>query len=122
MKTLQNLTAAWMKACFKKEISMSKNERGLRVLEEACELAQCLGVNALDARSVVRYVFSRPPGSVSQEIGGVAITLSCAAEVSGFYVAEEWERELCRIIGKIEEIREKQEVKPRHVVCENREK
>lgn len=55
--------------------AMNPRERALRLLEEACELAQAEGVPEDLAAKQVAHVYSRPPGESRQEAGGVAVTL-----------------------------------------------
>ena len=53
----------------------------MRLLEEACELAQAEGINIEQAMGQLRHVYARPAGHVFQEAGGVAVCLLgwCAA-------------------------------------------
>lgn len=51
----------------------------LRFLEEALELVQTQGLKPHDLEHVKKRVFSRPPGDVKNEIGGVMVTLYCMA-------------------------------------------
>ncbi|GAB7553906.1 hypothetical protein NRB_34160 [Novosphingobium sp. 11B] len=51
-------------------------ERTVRFLEEAVELAQAVGVGKADVARVSDYVYSRPVGEPSQEVGGVLVTLA----------------------------------------------
>ena len=85
--------------------SMSKSERALRLLEETVEFAQAVGVPAIQATEVVRYVYSRPLGDPAQEIGGVSIALNAAASSVGVDLESQTEKELARI--ETPEIREK---------------
>jgi NTP pyrophosphatase (non-canonical NTP hydrolase) len=68
-------TWTWLTACFPKEICFSKEERGLRLLEEALELAQATGVPAEKAARLLRHVYAKPPGAVPAEVGDVLNTL-----------------------------------------------
>jgi NTP pyrophosphatase (non-canonical NTP hydrolase) len=54
-------------------------ERAYRFFEEAGELFQAVGMTQEDAYKVVDYVYGRPKGVISQEIGGVMITLLALA-------------------------------------------
>lgn len=62
-------------------------ERAYRFFEEAGELFQAIGMTREDAIKVVDYVYGRPDGQVSQEIGGVMITLLALASQQGLNVA-----------------------------------
>ena len=80
-QTLQQRVAAWVEKCFGLSLLLDRKERGLRVLEEAAELAQALGCSQAQCAGTLAYVFSRPIGVPSQEVGGVATTVlaACAA-------------------------------------------
>lgn len=54
---------------------MHIEERILRFFEEATELAQACGLSSAKAKHIVDYVYSRPVGDVTQEVGGVGVTL-----------------------------------------------
>lgn len=63
-------------------------QRGRRLVEEACELLQSVGGTKEDALRVVEHVFSRPAGTPAQEVGGVAVTLMATCEVLGLSLAD----------------------------------
>src|SRR5262245_26906077 len=76
---------AWAKAAFGNDQATSLPQRGLRLLEEAVEAAQAAGATRELALKVVNFVFDRPPGTLGQELGGVAVTtlaLAAAANLS----------------------------------------
>jgi hypothetical protein len=52
--------------------------RGKRLVEEAIEFAQSVGVDKDDVQDIVRHVYSRPPGEPFQELGGVSLTFLAA--------------------------------------------
>jgi len=57
--------------------------QAFRLLEEALELGQALGLTREDALRTVDWVFGRPPGSVLVEIGDVRLSLDILAETQG---------------------------------------
>jgi hypothetical protein len=65
----------------------SDKERAYRFFEEASELFQAMGMTKDDAYKIVDYVYGRPVGEKSQEVGGVMVTLlalgSCPMEFTG---------------------------------------
>ena len=65
-----------MGRCFGPIIAGDKVERNFRFLEESLELVQSLGCTKEDAHKLVEYVFNRPVGEPSQEVGGVSTTLA----------------------------------------------
>jgi len=65
----------WLTKTFPREVCFSKEERGLRLLEEALELAQATGVNAEKAQQLLAGVYARPAGNVTEEVGDVLNTL-----------------------------------------------
>lgn len=78
-------------------INMSKRERARRFIEEAIELAQACGMGRHDVENVMWHVYSKPPGQVGQEAGGVGVTLLCLCEASGVSADVEERRELARV-------------------------
>lgn len=66
----------------------ARNRRilALRFLEEAVELCQTQGLKPHDLIAVKNRVFSRPPGDVKNEIGGVMVSLYCLAGELGLDV------------------------------------
>lgn len=66
----QRQTFAWARAVFGDLNSMAA-PRGVRLLEEAVEVAQALGIPSVLCQQVIAHVYSKPAGRVSQELGGV---------------------------------------------------
>jgi hypothetical protein len=60
---------------------MQPKERAMRLLEEACELAQAEGISLDLAAKQLAHVYDREPGEAQQEAAGVAVCLYgyCAA-------------------------------------------
>ena len=94
----QRAVLQWVSDTFG-EPATAVEERVLRVLEEAVELAQAEGVTRDRARSVVDYVFSKPPGDPSQEVGGLGVTLLAYCEASGLLADTEEQHEFDRVIA-----------------------
>lgn len=65
---------AWAHETFG-DIALDPQERTMRFVEEAVELAHAMGVDAATAKAVVDRVFSRPAGDVSREVGQCVCTL-----------------------------------------------
>lgn len=109
---------AWVEKCFGPEAHNPK-ERALRFLEEALELAQAMGLGEGDVSRMRRYVWARPIGEVSQEIGGVMVTLYGLAEVMGISVETEENREIARVLHPafVEKIRRKHALKVAAGIC-----
>lgn len=110
----QSRVEPWMLSCFGAKVSRDRTERSHRFLEEALELVQAVGCTASEARQLVDYVFSRPVGELSQEVGGVMVTLAalCLAQNVDMHAAGE--TELARVWTKIDVIRAKHAAKPKH--------
>ena len=112
MRSFQKDVARWMNACFGPVISNDKVERSDRFIEEALELVQTTGYSAERAHALVDYVFSRPVGEITQEVGGLLVTLAAFCNTNHVDMAEAGETEVDRIWGKIDQIRAKQAAKP----------
>lgn len=104
----------WLLACFGEMIAGDKEERNHRFLEEALELVQACGCTEDEAIQLVSYVYGRPVGEPSQEVGGVMVTLAALCLAHGMDMHGSAETELARIWTKVEQIRAKQAAKPKH--------
>lgn len=104
----------WLVSCFGATIAGDKVERNHRFLEESLELVQSCGCTKEEALQLVDYVFNRPVGEMSQEVGGVMTTLAslCRAHEVGMY--ECGFVELGRVWEIKDKIRAKQAAKPKH--------
>ncbi len=93
-------------------------ERALRFLEEALELFQAAGGREKDASHLIDYVFSRPRGDLSQEIGGVLNTLAALATCHGVSLSLAAEDGLKDCWGRSDDIKRKQAMKAEAGVSE----
>jgi hypothetical protein len=64
-------------------IALDREERLLRFLEEAIELAHAEGMMALMLECIIDRVYSRPAGAPLKEIAQCQATLECFAESIG---------------------------------------
>ncbi len=75
----------WCAAAFGADHANSVPQRAVRLLEEAIEAYQAAGADPVMAHKLIDFVFSRPAGSLAQEIGDVGLTLlAIAARTTGF--------------------------------------
>jgi len=112
--TFQHRVAHWMTVCFGRTISTDTVERNHRFLKELLELVQSCGCSASEAHQLVDYVFNRPVGETSQEVGGVMVTLAAFCTAQSIDMDQCGETELDRIWTMVDQIREKQARKPKH--------
>ena len=112
----QKRVAPWMQTCFGEEISNNTVERNHRFVEESLELAQSKGCTRSEAHQLVDYVWNRPVGEPSQEVGGVMVTLAALCLAANLDMHECGEIELARILDPVimKKIRAKQAAKPAH--------
>jgi len=101
-----------MHACFGEVIPYDKTERGDRLLEEVFELLQSGGYDPARVAALRDYVWNRPAGEPSQEVGGVMVTLAAYCNAFDLDMHAAGETELARIWTKVEAIRAKQAAKP----------
>lgn len=87
----------WCGESFGWQHAQSVEQRGVRFLEEAVELAQAAGVDQAMAEELVGYVFGRPVGDLSQEFGGVGLTLLAFAEAAHVNADDAEAAELARV-------------------------
>jgi hypothetical protein len=111
--SFQSRVAPWMQECFGPVISGDRIERGDRFLEESLELLQSGGYDRDRVTLLVDYVWNRPVGEPSQEVGGVGVTLAAYCLAFGLDMHEAFETELARILQPeiVEKIRIKQATK-----------
>ena len=104
----------WCCEAFGEYAANDQIERQHRFLEEALELAQSLGTSHEEALALVDYVYGRPIGEPSQEVGGVMVTLAALCQPIKISIDESMTTELNRINQPeiIEKIRKKQAAKP----------
>lgn len=102
----------WMTTCFGEAVSNDQLERGDRLAEEVLELLQSGGYPKSRFFALIGYVYSRPVGEPSQEVGGVMVTLAAYCLAHGIDMHEAGETELARVWTKVEQIRAKQAAKP----------
>lgn len=80
----QDRVLRWCLECFGPRVTNDKRERADRFIEEALELAQTVeGFNKVRALALVEYVFNRPKGDKTQEVGGVMVTLAALCNAEG---------------------------------------
>lgn len=110
----QDRVATWMQDTFGPVIAADQKERNHRFLEEALELVQSLGCTEAEAFQLVAYVFNRPAGEPSQEVGGTMVTLAALCQAAGIQMYEAANIELHRVSEPDvqERIRAKQAAKP----------
>jgi len=103
--------AAWVERVFGAE-SLATEERALRFVEEAVELAQATGLPAQRVRAVAEHVYARPAGEVAREVGGVGVTLVALCAVLGVSAEDEEAAEVARVFAvDPEHMRERHERK-----------
>lgn len=93
----QDQIQKWIEECFGKR-AMALEERAARFFEEACELAQSLGLTENELYKIVEVVHSRPAGRPYQELGGCSTTLLACAQALGFSLEKAEKGELKRIL------------------------
>ncbi len=109
----QERVGAWMLECFGAVIAADRMERNHRFTEEALELVQACGATAHECHQLVDYVFGRDVGEKRQEVGGVMVTLAALCSAQDLDMDKAGEREIARAWTVIDQIRAKQEAKPK---------
>jgi hypothetical protein len=112
-EAFQSRVSAWMDQCFVPSLYSNMVERGDRLLEEVLELLQSTGYDRTRVGTLTEYVYGRPAGEPSQEVGGVMVTLAGFCWIAGLDMHGDGERELARITQPevMDKIRRKQEAK-----------
>ena len=102
----------WLNTCFGSKIAENKNERNRRFLEESLELVQACGCSKEEVLKLVDYVYGRPSGNVTQEVGGVMITLASLCQSHEVDMMGEANVELKRVWQHMDKIKVKHLTKP----------
>lgn len=76
---VQKQIEEWVTLCFGADQLNEPKVRAMRLVEEAIEFAQAVGVPVDKCHQLSEYVYGRPPGEAAQELGGVALTAIAAA-------------------------------------------
>lgn len=79
------------------ESSLARVERVRRVMEEAIELAQAVGLPWQELETITMHVYRKPKGEITQEIAGTAMCLMALCEVEGLYLDRLAQREIQRV-------------------------
>lgn len=96
----QGQVGDWIIRAFGPETMTRLDERAARVIEEAIELGQAVGVTPETVAKIAGYVYARPVGELGQEIGGIGVTLLGFAEAAGLNADVEEAREVARVLAK----------------------
>lgn len=91
---------AWCIAAFGASHTTSIPQRGIRMLEEAIELAQACGCHRAMAHNLLDFVYDRPAGTIEQELGGVGLTVLALANAAGLSADAAEAKELARVLSK----------------------
>ena len=119
MSIFSRLACAWAVRSFGEDHVTNVRMRALRIVEEAIELCQAVGVPSEKVHLCAATVYKRPPGDPLQEIGGILLTTNilCASGtmgVAGGAIEPDdlLEKELARVLSK----------PPEHFAKRNQEK
>lgn len=96
----QTQVGAWCAAAFGRDHAASIPQRGVRLAEEAIEAAQAAGCDREMIHKLVDYVFDRPAGELSQELGGVGVTALALAEAANLSADGCECAEIARVLAK----------------------
>jgi hypothetical protein len=79
MMRMQLLCYDWGIRCFGKDHMQNRAVRALRLVEEAVEAAQVCNTPKEQLHQLIDVVYSRPHGTLRQELGGVLVTTGVLA-------------------------------------------
>lgn len=100
MRVLARIALDWATRCFGPEHVTNWGIRALRLVEEAIELCQALGVPKEKVLQCTETVYARPVGDAQQELGGVLLTTHILCESMALDADDIFERELRRVLKK----------------------
>lgn len=78
-------------------IALNHEERALRFVEEAIELANALNVSHVALQAIVARVWNKSPGNVERELGQAQLTLELLSKAIGISADDEAMKEFYRI-------------------------
>ena len=96
----QKQVSDWCAAAFGADHAASIPQRGIRHAEEAIETAQASGCDPAMIHKLVDYIYEKPAGALSQEIGGSGLTLLALAQAAGLSADDEERLEVERVLAK----------------------
>lgn len=79
------------------DVALDPQERAMRFLEEAIEVAHTAGIGAETMQAIVERVVARPYGNIGREIGQALCTLELFAKVAGVDAEREAAAEFVRV-------------------------
>jgi len=103
----------WVCSTFNAEVAADRTERAHRFIEEALELAQATGCTKADASMLLDYVYSRPVGRISQEVGGTMVSLAALCNAHGITIETAAWTEIEQCWQRSDKIRAKWLTKPK---------
>lgn len=96
----QNVIWNWGIAAFGPRHMNNRYERALRMLEEAAEAAQAIGVPKEKADLCIQTVYSRQAGAAYNELGGTLVTTLAMCSSLGFKAEDVLQTEILRITSQ----------------------
>lgn len=99
-RQLQERVTEWARRCFGDDQVNTPQVRALRLLEEAIEFAQSVGVDINKVGMLTSYIYERSPGDPKQELGGVGVTWLVAASSIGVLADDVLRAEVERVESK----------------------
>lgn len=98
LKLTTNLLFDWSLRCFGHASTWNPRIRALRLAEETIELAQALDVDKEQLKKLIDVIYSREPGKIKQEMGGVMIGISLVGGAVGIEPQDALHDELRRVL------------------------
>lgn len=112
--TFQDRATHWAVSTFGHDLAVKdKLERAQRFFEEACELAQSIGLSRKQAHAILDWKYDGTPGSIASEVGGTYLTLALLCEGYGLDMIRIADGTLDGCWDRKEQIKAKQKTKPR---------
>lgn len=97
--TVGMMTFNWAVSTFG-DVAKDPNERALRLVEEAAEVAQSLDVDKDVLIRIIERTYSRPVGVTHQEIGGLLVCVVSLCHRLGYVADALLHAELARVTSK----------------------
>ena len=111
----QNDCRSWALQAFDYQVVYNDTERAQRVLEEAVEVAQSMGMGRAEAHAIVDWKMDGQRGDIQQEIGRLLVCIAVLCSARAIDMRTCGLNELASAHERIDQIREKQKRKPKFV-------
>lgn len=112
LSVLTQIAWEWGERCFGEKHMEDEEARGERMVEEAIEVCQCLGISRKTTHRIVDMVYDKKVGEINRELGGLVLTTAVLCQTLSTDIETVYINEILRVLAK----------EPAHFAKRNQEK